>query len=117
MIPQVPYHLVFDLGFQEGEHQAEARTHADLPVADHDVAAHSRPLKINVIAFPVVVDVEFAGQVAGQLVRRGLCLLAGQVVVGMKIDVRHKPAEGAQSYISLDARPVVHQHLHATLAA
>jgi hypothetical protein len=72
---------------------------------------------MNVIAFPAVVDVEFPGQVAGQLVCRGLCLLAGQVVVGMKIDERHKPAERAQGYISLDGRPVVHQYPHAMLAA
>ena len=117
MITQVPYHLVFDLGFQEGEHQAESCTYADLPVADHNGAANARPLKMNVIAFPAVVDVEFAGQVAGQLVRRGLCLLAGQVVVSMKIDVRHKTAEGAQIGISLDGRPVVHQYPPTTLAA
>jgi hypothetical protein len=117
MIPQVPYHLVLDLGLEEGEHQAEARTHADLAVADHNGAAHARPLKMNVIAFPAVVDVEFAGQIAGQFVGRGLSFLSGQVVVGMEIDERHKAAECAQSDVSLDGRPFVHQYLPATHAA
>ena len=65
---------------------------------------------MNVIAFPAVVDVEFSGQVASQFVRRCLCLLAGQAVVGMKIDVRHETAGAAQSDISLDGRPVAHQY-------
>ena len=116
MFPQVPYYLAFNLRLEEHQHDAEPGVYSNLPVPYGDGAADAGALEMNVIAFPSVVDVELAGQVTGKIVGRGLCILAGQVVVGMQIYVRHKTSFATMRRNSVDGHSIMHQCLLAALA-
>lgn len=109
MFSQVPYHFAFDLRLEEHQHDAEPGVYSNLPVFYGDRAADAGALEVNVIAFPPVVDVELAGQVTGKIVSRGLCILSGQVVVGVQIDVRHETGFAAMRRNSLDGHSTMHQ--------
>jgi hypothetical protein len=109
MFSQVPYHLALNLGLEEHQHEAEPGEYPNLPVPYGDGAADAGALEVDVIAFPPVVDVELAGQVTGKIIGRGLCVLAGQVVVGVQIYVRHKTAFAAMRRNSVDGRSTMHQ--------
>jgi hypothetical protein len=89
VIPEVADDFTFDLGLEEHQHHAEPGLDANFAVADRNGPVDTGALKVNVVAVPTVVDVEFAREIVGQLVRSRLGLLAAEVVSGVHIDVGH----------------------------
>jgi len=110
MVPEIARDFMFDLGFQEHQHESEPCVDQDFPVPDRDRSVHAGAFEVDEVAIPLIVDVEFAGQVTSQLVRCGLSLLAGKLVSSMDVDMGHEAKTGQQVRTSLDAPRWLHQH-------
>ena len=90
MFAEVGNDLFFDASFEEHQHEPETGLDANFAFAHRDGAVHAGPVEMDVIAMPVVLDIEFLREVGRQAVGSGLGVFAAHVMFGVHVDVRHR---------------------------
>lgn len=107
---QVTYDFFFDSRFEEHQHQAQNSLDSYLVLADSDPSMDTRSFKMDMVAVPAIVDLEFFREVAGKGVGRVLCLLFRHRMPRANINVRHRSIFIASGRASVDARSFQRQH-------
>jgi len=103
----------FDTAFQENQQESELGPDSDLTLADSDPAVHAGSFEMNVVSLPAVIDSEFPGQVARQVVGRFLGFFPGHGMLCTHINLGHRLIPYSPGRISLVAPPASDQYVFA----
>lgn len=109
VIFQVLGDLFLDHRLKENKHKPEPGLDSDLILTNSDGAVDSGSLKMNMVAFPAVIDVKFLREVARQFIRSFLRFFCWHGMPCKHIYVGHQALLIDQERISLDTPPAFHQ--------